>query len=270
MVADPVPAISTQRGPLPNAQNPRQQPSLPAGSRGETSSSGESSLGISAHTQCASAPEALRRKRNRPRSRNRPAFLRHQTCGQEVGGVSSPIVQEGETEEGEISSPIDQECGTAGLEEHSIPVSPAFHRLPVIREENCGPPSLKRRGLARSPSVSKETHCDITPGSSYEAGFLGADLGEAGGSTVIVDNGTKRKRSRGVEGPASSLRSNSEFSLESSRLFKRHLRFAALESKSWDFSPEGESKQHVDSENYKLQRKGAGLAPEKGECSFFC
>lgn len=60
-----------------------------------STSSGESSLGISCQNPSASTPLATRRKRNRPRSGNRPTYLRHQTISREEEEISPIVVEEG-------------------------------------------------------------------------------------------------------------------------------------------------------------------------------
>lgn len=233
----------------------------------------------SANVPGASSSEVLRRRRNRPRSKNRAAYARHHQISREEGEIS-PIAEESlkntllevvQTVSGPVVRAITPEIsgtsrGQALLKRRWLVKPPSQTRFEDLSvTQNCSSDSVDRQtlNLARgklpvedvlvSPLVdgtrsgkrflveqSVAPTCSKRPVRGPSGGPSGT-LDSPLDRSVPVKHGISRIRPRSEVGQSSEDQANlsSEFSLESSRLFKRHMKYAARVKstpRSWDLN----------------------------------
>lgn len=138
---DPNPGPDAGRGPRSIVAENLGHTSLGVEGRVTPSSSEDSTYRDSANVHGESSSEALRCKRNRPRSRNRGAYARHHPSPRVVREIS-PIAEESlENTFPEVIQPVE--------------VRAAQTLTPVISGDSRGQVLLKRRWLAKPPSSTR-------------------------------------------------------------------------------------------------------------------
>lgn len=228
--------------------------------QGGPSSSGESSF-VDPAVAVGEISERLRSKRNRPRSGNRAAYARHH-----------PELRE----EGEIT-PIAEEVSLATtLPEvvQNAPGTAAAVITPVGSGVSKEHPWGLRRWVAKPQSSSRfvdlrESRVEVSQSVGRHRERSDPPLGRT--TPVETVNSGKRPRVEGGRNQENQTDLSSAFSLESSRLFKRHMKYAAEQSRirPWDLNATGNSNQNVNSEDPISQREGAGLSPPPNQCPAF-
>lgn len=103
----------------------------------------------SANASGEASSEVLRRRRNRPRSRNRVAYARHHASQREEGEISPSIVEES------LENTLPEVVRLAEGPSTRLPT-------PVVSGESRGQALLKRRWLIKPPSATRFEDLSIT------------------------------------------------------------------------------------------------------------
>lgn len=206
-------------------------------------------------------PGSLKSKRSRPRPKNRANYVRnHQNLREE--GELSP---EAEVESIADTLPVDylQAVVPREVVDTLVVLGVSGEIIGKLRRWIVKPPSSKRFVDLSDTRIT----------SSQSVHGLSENRTTSFGRKFTVETDSRGKRTRLVveQNLENHAALSSVFSLESSRLFKRHLSYAAQKSKlrSWDLNKTGVVEHNVNSEDSFVQCEGASFPPPLDKCPTF-